>query len=66
MFTTQHIFGKDFIESLQNYITENNVNVLAMDFHKRDFLQRIFNPGITRKMSYQTKIPLLAIPVGED
>ncbi|HUZ60411.1 MAG TPA: universal stress protein [Hanamia sp.] len=66
MFTTQHIFGKGFIESLQNYITENNVDVLTMVFHKRDFLQRIFNPSITRKMSYQTKIPLLAIPAGED
>ena len=65
MFTTQHIFGKNFIESLQNYITENDVDILTMVLHKRDFLQRIFNPGITRKMSYQTKIPLLAIPAGE-
>ena len=65
-FTTQHIFGKDFIESLQNYITKNNVDILVMVTHKRDFLERIFNPGITRKMSYQTKIPLLAIPAGED
>ena len=65
-FTTQHVFGKNFIESLQNYIIENNVDILAMVTHKRDFLQRIFNPSITRKMSYQTKIPLLAIPAGED
>lgn len=65
-FTTQHIFGKDFIESLQDYITKNNVNILVMVTHKRDFLERIFNPDITRKMSYQTKIPLLAIPAGED
>jgi nucleotide-binding universal stress UspA family protein len=65
-FTTQHIFGKNFIESLQNYITENDVDILTMVFHKRDFLQMIFNPGITRKMSYQTKIPLLAIPAGQD
>ncbi len=51
---------------MQNYITENNVDILVMVTHKRDFLERIFNPGITRRMSYQTKIPLLAIPVGED
>ncbi len=66
MFATQHIFGKNFIESLQNYITANNVDILAMVAHKKDFLQRLFNPGITQKMSYQTKIPLLAIPAGDD
>lgn len=65
LFTTQHIFGTHFIESLQNYITENNVDVLTMVFRKRDFLERVFNPSITRKMSYQTKIPLLAIPAAE-
>lgn len=65
LFATQHIIGEHFIESLQNYITKNNVDVLAMAFHKKDFHQRIFNPGVTRKMSYQTKIPLLAIPATE-
>lgn len=64
-FATKHILGKDLIESLQSYITEHNVDVLAMVTHKRDFLQRVFNPGITREMSYQTKIPLLTIPSGE-
>jgi hypothetical protein len=33
---------------------------------KKDFLQKIFNRGNTREMSYQTKIPLIAIPAAED
>lgn len=48
-FTATHVFG-------------NNVDILAMFTHRRKFLEKIFNPSITRKMSYYTKIPLLSIP----
>ena len=61
-FTATHLFGKDFIASMQDYVDKNDVDVLAMFTHRRKFLEKIFNPSITRKMSYYTKIPLLAIP----
>ncbi len=61
-FTATHVSGIDFIDSMQNYVDKNNVDILAMFTHKRKFLDKIFNPSITRKMSYYTKIPLLAIP----
>lgn len=57
-----HLFGHDFEETLQDYIRQNEIDIVAMVTHKRSFTDRIFHPSITKRMSYHTKIPLLAIP----
>lgn len=62
--TAMHLFGTEFEKTLQNYIRRNEIDMLAMVTHKRDFLDRIFHPSMTKRMSYHTKIPLLAIPAG--
>lgn len=58
-----HLSGSHFEDSISNYITEVQADLLAMLTHKRSMLGTIFNRSITRKMSYHTKVPLLAIPV---
>lgn len=55
-FTATHVSGKDFIDSMLDYVDKNNVDILAMFTHRRKFLDKIFNPSITKKMSYYTKI----------
>ncbi len=60
--TSQHLFGEDFEETLSKYISENNIDILTMFTYKRSFLQRLMNPSKTKRMSYHTKVPLLAIP----
>jgi nucleotide-binding universal stress UspA family protein len=60
--TSAHITGKDFEETLQNYIEKNDIDILVMVTYQGGFWRRIFNPSITKQMSYHTKIPLLAIP----
>ncbi len=55
-FTATHVFGKDFIASMQDYVDKNNVDILTMFTHRRKFLDKLFSPSITRKMSYYTKI----------
>lgn len=57
-----HLAGKHFRESLQNWIDKNNIDMLVMLTHKRTLIGSIFNSSMTRKMSYHTNIPLLAIP----
>ena len=56
--------GSNFQESLQQYINDNGFDVLVMVTYqqKKNFWDRIFNPSQTKKMSYHTNIPLLAIP----
>lgn len=60
--TTAHLSGTDFERTLQDYLTKNEISILAMVTHKRSFLDRIFHPSITKRMSFHTKVPLLAIP----
>jgi nucleotide-binding universal stress UspA family protein len=61
-----HLFGKNFEESLQEYIRENEIEIVSMVTHKRSFTKRLFHPDIVKRLSYHTKIPLLAIPVIHD
>ena len=58
-----HLFGKNFEESLQEYTRQNEIDIVAMVTHKRSFTDRLFHPNIVKRLSYHTKIPLLAIPV---
>lgn len=60
--SSAHLYGEQFEDTLQNFIKENEIDMLVMVTYQNKFWNRIFNPSKTRRMSYQTKIPLLAIP----
>jgi len=57
-----HLNGHRFQETLEEYIDEQGIDIVAMVTHKRTFLESIFNRSMTKKMSYHTQIPLLVIP----
>ena len=57
-----HIYGDEFEETLQNFITDNEIDIIVMITYQNSFLKRIFNPSATKQMSFHTNIPLLAIP----
>jgi nucleotide-binding universal stress UspA family protein len=63
--TSAHIHGEDFETTLQNFIKENDIDILVMVTYQNTFWNRIFNPSKTKRMSYHTNIPLLAIPVNK-
>jgi nucleotide-binding universal stress UspA family protein len=60
--TSIHLTGTDFEQTLQNFIKANDIDVLVMVTHQAGFWTRLFFPSKTERMSYHTKIPLLAIP----
>ena len=60
-----HLYGKDFQATLQDFTKENNIDILVMVTYQRTFWERIFNPGMTKRMSYHTHVPLLAIAVNK-
>lgn len=57
-----HLAGEHFRQSLQNWIDKNTIDVLVMLTHHRTLIGSLFNSSMTKKMSYHTNIPLLAIP----
>jgi len=60
--TAAHLYGKEFEETLQKHIDENEIDILAMITYQRGFWDWVFNLSKTKRMSYHTKIPLLVIP----
>ncbi|MEI6948541.1 universal stress protein [Paraflavisolibacter sp. H34] len=56
-----HLTGKDFHGTLQEFVAERHMDMLAMITHKRNFLQNIFNSSRTQKMSYLSRVPLLSL-----
>ncbi|OSZ77619.1 hypothetical protein CAP36_14700 [Chitinophagaceae bacterium IBVUCB2] len=58
-----HLDGNKFEKTIEKYIAKNNIDIVAMLTHKRTFLKSIFNRSMTKKMSYHTSIPLLALPL---
>lgn len=60
---TSHICGEGFEKALQKFISENDIDILTMVTYQRNFWESIFHPSKTKRMSYHTNIPLLAIPI---
>ncbi len=63
MINTEHLSGRHFEETINEYIATNKFDILSMTTHKRTLLGSIFNRSLTRKMSYHSKVPILSIPV---
>ncbi|MBN2636782.1 MAG: universal stress protein [Prolixibacteraceae bacterium] len=58
-FECKLIVGKNLIESLDKFISEENIGLMALTTHKRNMITRLFNPSFAKKMMYHTKTPLL-------
>lgn len=58
----QSIKGKDSAQVFADYIKNHDIHLFALTMHDRNFLDRIFNPSLTRKMLSQAHIPLLIFP----
>nr|WP_320058645.1 universal stress protein [uncultured Bacteroides sp.] len=57
------VTNDDFLNSLDNYIKTNYIDVLALTTYKRNIFARMFNPSIARKMIFHSDTPLLVINI---
>jgi nucleotide-binding universal stress UspA family protein len=60
---TKQLLGRRFIENVNEFVEENGYNLVAMTTHERSLLASLISPSLTKKMSYKTKVPLLALPL---
>lgn len=57
----QVISGKNTKKILQEYLDAGSTNMLVMSAHRRNFFDKIFGSSLTKKIAFETKIPLLAL-----
>lgn len=58
-FACSIIEREDILETLQDFINERSIDIIAMTTHKRNFISRLFYPSMTKKMLFQTDTPML-------
>ena len=51
----------NIFDGINNYIESSVVDVLGMAAHHRSLFGKIFHKSLTKKMAYNTKVPLLAL-----
>lgn len=60
--TFVEVEGDDVVETVANYAENNAIDILVMVTHKRNFIQELFSFSHAKKMTYQQKVPVYAIP----
>lgn len=55
------VINDDFLSSLEKYIKEFHIDIIALTSYRRNIFSRLFNPGIARKMIFHSDTPLLVI-----
>ncbi len=52
--------GLDVESAISKFVNSQQVDILAMLTHKRNFIQELFNYSMTKKMAYHLDTPILA------
>ncbi|MDQ3289801.1 MAG: universal stress protein [Bacteroidota bacterium] len=50
------------IAGLQEFVQDNQMDVLALSMHERDFFENLFHKSVSKQLIGDTQIPLLALP----
>lgn len=60
--TCRFIATKDILEGVNDFIKEENIDILSMTTRRRSIFARLFNPSIAHRMIFHSDTPLLVIP----
>ncbi len=58
-FDCRLITGNNTLDSLEQFIKDEKIDILSLTTHKRNMISRLFNPSLARKMAFHTTTPLL-------
>lgn len=58
----ENIHGKDLAKVLGEFIWENEVKMLALIPHKHSLLERMFLASSTKKLVFESAVPVLVLP----
>ena len=48
-------------ESIENFVKDNNIDMISLSSSRRSIFARMFNPGIARRMLFHSDTPLLVV-----
>ena len=62
----EQLIGKNVIESVNQYVENNNADLLVAIKHQHYFLETLFHKSITDEISLNSKVPVLIMREIED
>jgi len=48
-------------DGIERFVVKENIDILAMLIHKRNFFQELFHYSQAKNLSYHTNLPILAV-----
>lgn len=57
------VYANDVLTGLNNYILDNEIDIVAITTIHRPFLKQLFHKSTTKKMAIQTKLPLMVLHI---
>lgn len=51
--------GKDIVKTFKSYISEKKISLVALTVHKRNLIYKMLNPSISKKMLFESDVPVL-------
>lgn len=54
--------SQEALPKLEHWLKDLDADLLVVTTHHRNLFEKLFDPGITKKMAFRTEIPILAIP----
>ncbi|WP_308746969.1 universal stress protein [uncultured Bacteroides sp.] len=58
------VMNNNLLKGLEQYIKDNQIDIITLTSYKRSIFARLFNPSIARKMIFHSDTPLLVINGG--
>ena len=62
-FNYSYLSNENVQQGIEEYIKENNIDLISMSARKHTFFQQLFNRSLTKKIAYHTSVPLISFPV---
>lgn len=56
-----HVLNDDVEKGLNEFIKQQNIDILSIIYHDHGFLTRLFGRSTSRQLTYHTEIPLLVL-----
>jgi nucleotide-binding universal stress UspA family protein len=62
IFKGKLLIGKDFENTIDWYSNKNEADIIAMVTYPKSFFDKVLQKSVTKKMAFNSEIPILAIP----
>jgi nucleotide-binding universal stress UspA family protein len=62
--SVHHVVHENVVDGINDFVSDKNAEIVAIIPHRHNLVYRLFKFSTTKKMAYNSSVPLLALPEG--